>query len=147
MGNKEPKHGKEPKQEFFVLKMGEQRLICTPENTVGFLYENTEYDHIFYITEEDDEAYKGFHIFRSVLGEHFDKLVKKMIEKGYVVTNEEEISEGDLIAYKKAHNIIDEPKLHELTPREEKHYRFLEYLIEHDLLTDEDFHGTGELFI
>jgi hypothetical protein len=86
----------------FILNIGTEKLVCTPENTMGFLYENEDYDHIFYIISQEDDNMRGYHIFRHLLGNDFDILVRRMIDGGYVVENEEEISEADLCAYTKS---------------------------------------------
>lgn len=140
---------KEYRQQYFSIDLGKETIICTPDNTRAYLYENPEYDHLFYIKSEDDEGYYGYPLYRKHLGLQFDKVVKKMIKNGYEVTNEEAMTDLDWHNYYNAHpEKIPEPKTHELTPGEEKHYRFLEYLVEHNLLTDEDFRdGNGELFI
>ena len=44
----------------------------------------------------------GFHIFRHLLGDDFDILVRRMIDGGYAVNNEDEITDSDLSAYKKS---------------------------------------------
>lgn len=86
----------------FVLDTGKERLICTPENTLAFLYEEEKYDHIFYIVSQEEDTMRGFHIFRHLIPENFDILVRRMIDGGYAVSNEEEISADDLCAYKKS---------------------------------------------
>ena len=48
----------------------------------------------------------GFHIFRHLMPENFDILVRRMIDGGYAVSNEEEITERPLSAYKKSYLII-----------------------------------------
>ena len=93
---------RETRKPKFVLKVGDEQYVCTPDNTLAFLYEQPEYDHIFHITHEDEDSMRGYHIFRHLLGDNFDRLVKRMIDGGYGVSNEEEISDGDLSAYKKS---------------------------------------------
>lgn len=138
---------KEPKQQFFNLTINQESYVCTPENTEAYLYEDSKYDHIFHAIQDNEEGRFGFYLFRKHLS-GFDALVKRMINNGYEVVSENEPSENDLQNYFKNHpEDIPELETHELTPREEKHYRFLEFLIENDLLTDEDFIGDGELYI
>jgi hypothetical protein len=38
---------REPEIPKFVLNLGEEKVVCTPENTLAFLYEEEKYDHIF----------------------------------------------------------------------------------------------------
>ena len=95
-------HEREKEIPHFDLDTGKERLICTPENTLAFLYENSEYDHIFYIKSQEEDTMHGFHIFRHLLGDNFDQLVMKMINEGYAVSNEEEITKSDFEAYKKS---------------------------------------------
>ena len=98
-----PNHENKPELPSFILRIGEDKVECTPENTLGFLYEQQEFDHIFYVTQRnEDDTLHGFHIFRHLLGENFDILLKRMIDGGYAVSNEEEITESDLSAYKKS---------------------------------------------
>ena len=95
-------HERQPEIPKFILNIGEEKLICTPENTLAFLYEDNKYDHVFYVTYQDDEAMHGYHIFRHLLPEDFDNLVMRMIQGGFAVTNEDEITETDLTAFKKS---------------------------------------------
>ncbi len=93
---------REPELPKFILNIGEEKVVCTPENTLAFLYEDEKYDHIFYVIEESDDGMRGYHIFRHLMKNDFDILVRRMIDGGYAVNNEEEISESDLCAYKKS---------------------------------------------
>ena len=93
---------REPKSYAFSLEIGNERFICTAENTFGYLYTNTEYDHVFIKTNEDDGTMYGFHIFRHLMGDQFDKMLKKMIKNGFEVFSEEEPSEADLDAYQRS---------------------------------------------
>lgn len=95
-------HERQPEIPKFILNIGEEKLICTPENTLAFLYEEEKYDHIFYIVNQDEDTMHGFHIFRHLMPGNFDVLVRRMIDGGYAVSNEDEISEGDLCAFKKS---------------------------------------------
>lgn len=92
--------------QFFEIKNGKETLRCTPNNTWAWLYENPEHDHIFHGTEETEDGWNGYHIFRGEnnsgpLGEQFDGLIRRMILTGFEVTNEDEISESDLMAYRR----------------------------------------------
>ncbi len=93
---------KEPRTPSFILDTGKEKLICTPDNTMAFLYEDEKYDHIFYMTQQDEERMFGYHIFRHVLGDQFDTLVRRMINDGYIVNNEDELSELDFEAYNRS---------------------------------------------
>lgn len=90
------------KPPHFVMDIGREQLICTPDNTLAYLYENSEYDHIFYVVDEDEGDMRGYHIFRHLIPGAFDEIVMRMINNGYVVNNEEEITKNDLEAYKKS---------------------------------------------
>jgi len=139
------KHEREPQSYAFSLEIGNERFICTAENTFGYLYENTDYDHVFIKTNEDDGTMYGFHIFRHLLGDQFDKMIKKMIKNGFQVYSEDEPSEVDLEAYRRSKPV--ELETHEVSQRGENKINFLHYLLEHDLLTDEDFNGDGEMYL
>ena len=58
---------KEPRTPSFILDTGKEKLICTPDNTMAFLYEDEKYDHIFYIVNQDEDTMHGFHIFRHLM--------------------------------------------------------------------------------
>lgn len=92
----------EPKGYAFSLEINGNRFICTPDNTYGYLYQNTDYDHVFIKTGEDEGSMYGYHIFRHLMGDQFDKMLKKMIKNGFEVFSEEEPSEADLDAYQRS---------------------------------------------
>ncbi len=133
---------KEPK---FFLDLGERKLECRPENTLGFLYEEPKFDHIFFITENHEETMNGFFIFRATLGPKFNDVIHYMINNGYSVENMEEMSENDLNAYYKTFG--RELETHEVTQRGENKIAFLKYILEHEFMTAEDFDGNSELYI
>lgn len=135
----------EPDLPKFLLDIGEEKVVCTPENTIGSLYENEEHDYIFYITEETDEAVYGYYIFRHLLGKDFDILVKRMIEAGFAIESKNQISEQDYKAY--LASLPVEPTLAEITERQQHHIDFLHYLLEKELIIDEEFYWDGELYI
>lgn len=87
----------------FYLRYGDKELECVPENTEAYLYENPEFDHLFYITEETDEYKNGFRIWREMLGDRFDLVVKYMIDAGFAVESLEDIDECDLESYYKSY--------------------------------------------
>lgn len=93
---------REPKDPKFYIEIGEHSLECTHENTFAYLYDDDKYDHVFYKTREDEDVMHGYHIFRHLMPENFDILVRRMIDGGYAVSNEDEISEADLFAFKKS---------------------------------------------
>ena len=72
-----------PKYAKFYLDANGEKLECVPENTFCFLYEDTDFDHIFYVVEETEDGYNGFHFWREMLGDRFDALAKYMIDAGY----------------------------------------------------------------
>lgn len=87
---------REPQEPYaFIIESGDERLVCTPENTRAFLYENEKQDHLFYITGEDENTYYGFPIYRKHLPTTFDEVIKKMIQHGFLVENCDEMSESD----------------------------------------------------
>lgn len=96
-------HERQPEIPKFILNIGEEKIVCTPENTLAFLYEDNKYDHIFYITSKDeDDNMMGYHIFRHLMKNDFDILVRRMIDGGYAVSNEDGITEADLNAYQRS---------------------------------------------
>ena len=131
----------------FYLDANGEKLECVPENTFCFLYEDTDFDHIFYVVEETEDGYNGFHFWREMLGDRFDALAKYMIDAGYRVENEDELQECDKQAYFRSYpDKISLPQ-NELTPRQENRVKFLAYLLEKERLTADEFSGTGELHI
>ena len=137
----------EPKPEIpkFILNIGEEKVVCTPENTLAFLYEQQEYDHIFYVIENTEDGMRGFHIFRHLMGENFDILVRRMIDGGYAVSNEDEISEGDLCAYKKSlpdYYELKDPESEWGATKQEKARKWGEYVA---YLAEEIANGNTEL--
>ena len=131
----------------FYLDANGDKLECVPENTFAFLYEDTKFDHIFYVVEETDEGYNGLYIWREMLGERFETLVKYMIDANYVVENEDELMECDKQAYFRSYPEKISLPQSELTPRQENRVKFLAYLLEKERLTADEFSGTGELHI
>jgi len=139
------KHEREPQSYAFSLEIGNERFICTSENTFGYLYTNTDYDHIFIKTNEDDGTMYGFHIFRHVMGDQFDKMIKKMIKNGFEVYSEDEPNEVDMEAYRRSKPA--ELETHEVSQRGENKIAFLGYLLVNEHLTADDFKGDNELYI
>jgi len=140
-------HERQPEIPKFILNIGEEKVVCTPENTLAFLYEDNKYDHIFYVTQKDEEDNMiGYHIFRHLMPQNFDILVRRMIDGGYVVSNEDEISESDLCSYMKSLPV--EAHYQDLTERQEARVAFLGHLLATDQLTIKDFEdGNSELYI
>lgn len=134
MSEKEP-----PKYAKFHLEANGERLECVPENTFAFLYEDTRFDHIFYVTQETEEGFNGFYFWREMLGDRFDDLAKYMIDAGFSVENENELQECDRNAYFRSYpDKITLPQ-RELTPRQDGRVKWLGYLLTNELLTAEDF--------
>lgn len=133
---------KEPR---FTINTGEEKITCTPSNTHAYLYEDEQYDHLYYIKEETETGYLGYHIFRQLMGAQFDIIIKRMINDGYEVYSVDEISEEDLEAYYKACG--KPPETHEVSQRGENKIAFLKYILEKELLVADDFDGNSELYI
>lgn len=133
------------KDPHFFIDIGEKKLECRPENTLGFLYEENKYDHIFFIVENEEETMQGFFIFRATLGPKFDEVIYYMINNGYEVENCEELTENDYNAYIGAFGA--ELPTHEVSQRGENKIAFLKYILDQELLIADDFNGNSELFI
>ena len=84
----------------FSLEIGEQQFICTRDNTFGYLYENPDYDYVFIKTNEDEDTVYGYRIYRHLMEDQFDKMIKKMIKNDFTVYSEDKPDEEDLIAYR-----------------------------------------------
>ena len=128
-----------PKYAKFYLDANGERLECVPENTFAFLYEDTRFDHIFYVTQETEEGFNGFYFWREMLGDRFDDLAKYMIDAGFSVENENELQECDEQAYYKTYPEQIKLPTYELTPRQDGRVKWLGYLLTNELLTAEDF--------
>ncbi len=133
---------KEPR---FWLNIGETNLECTPANTLAYLHQDPKHDYLFYIIEQDEDTMNGHHIFRSQLKEQFDKVLSRMERDGYNIIDEEDLVDGDLRAYYRAHP--EEYPTHEVTQRGENKIAFLKYILDQELLIADDFNGNSELFI
>lgn len=94
---------REPQIYAFSIDTGNGHLICTPDNTEAYLYEDEKFDHIFHVTHEDEDHRYGYPIYRKHLGKHFDDVIKKMIKHEYNVYNAEEMTESDWINYYNAY--------------------------------------------
>ncbi len=135
---------KEPRPKSFWLEIGGQRLICTPENTQAYLYEDPTFDHIFHITSVTrDGIMNGYHIWRPMLGnEGFDNLVKFMINNQYEVESLDEPDDNDKQAFVNKYGEPEKPKLIEpveLTPRQDLFVRRMGEFLQKITVTAEDF--------
>jgi hypothetical protein len=83
----------------FYLEYEGKKIECVPENTEAYLYENPEFDHLFYITEETEDYKKGFRIWREMLGDRFDLVVKYMVDAGFDVESLDEPDECDMESF------------------------------------------------
>ncbi len=133
------------KDPHFFIDIGEKKLECRPENTLGFLYEDEKYDHLFFVVENEEETMQGFFLFRATLGSEFDNIIKYMINNGYEVENCEELTENDYNAYINAFGA--ELPTQEVTQRGENKIAFLKYILDQELLIADDFNGNSELYI
>lgn len=138
--NKQPERKPE-----MVINIGNQRLVCTPENTLAYLYEDQRFDHLFYVTEDNGKGeLSGYHLWRTMLDDMFDDAIHHMIATGYTVESLLEPDDCDRQAF--FNKFKDEPlepieliQPQELTPRQEafvaRHGEFLQTII----VTAEDF--------
>jgi hypothetical protein len=139
MGNKEPK----PKKTFW-LELGNKRIICTPDNTKAYLFEDPTFDHLFHITSvENNGNMNGFYIFRPMLGdEAFDNLVRHMIHHEFEVESLTEPDANDKQVYISKYGEPCKPKLLEpveLTPRQDEYVRNMGRFLQEITVTAEDF--------
>jgi hypothetical protein len=134
-----------PKQPDMLLEIGNQRLHCTPENTFGYLYEDTRFDHLFFVTKQrDDGVMEGYHIWRPMLEDMFDDAIHHMIDTGYEVESLFEPDENDKNAFfaKYKNEPLEPPKLIEpveLTDRLERYVTNTGLFLQHIVVTAEDF--------
>jgi len=145
MSEKEPKNT--PR---FWLNLNGERRECTPDNTLAFIHENEEHDHIYLIDGEEEGAYIGRFVWRDFIqegGQAFDDMIKYMINQGYVVEDNGTLDENDMKAYLLAHPDKISVKTYDVTPRQMGRVAFLAYILGNGHLTPDDFSGTGELHI
>lgn len=140
---------KEPKQVGFNIDNYGEMLHCTPDNTIGYVFDDPEQDHIFYIKEESGEGAFGYHIFRGNLKSSFDQMIDYMRANDFQVYDDAEFTEGDQQALNKYKALITikEYEARELSKRQKAKVKFLRYILKKELLIDEDFVGKGELYI
>lgn len=140
--NKEPN---QEKRRLFWLELGGKRLICTPENTQGYLFEDQTFDHLFHITSvENDGTMNGYHIFRPMLGdEAFDNLVRHMINNGFDVDSLDEPDENDRRIYVEKYGEPNKPieliQPVELTDRQERFVENYGKFLQSIVVTADDF--------
>lgn len=132
------------KQRSFWLEIGGKRLICTPENTSAYLYEDPTYDHLFHTTSLDEHGNRnGFYIFRPMVGDTgFDNLVRHMINNDFEVESLNEPDANDRAVYNSKYGEPCKPKLIEpveLTDRQEKYVRNYGRFLQEIVVTTEDF--------
>jgi len=97
--NKEPKGERNERFAKFYLDYEGKKMECVPENTEAYLYEEPEFDHLFYVIEETEEYRKGFRIWREMLGERFDLVAKYMVDAGFTVESLDEVAQEDADSY------------------------------------------------
>lgn len=94
--NMSEKEKSSEKPGFFINIDTENKIYCTPTNSVAYLHEDPQYDHLFYkIDENEDGNERGFYFFRSFVGDNFDLMIKYMIINGYAVENNIDVSSTD----------------------------------------------------
>ena len=144
----------QPRRNKYYIEWNGENIYFTPENTMIYLHKyEPHYDHIFVDLDPDAEASEsGVYIWR-ITHENFDEMVAELLRNGvWQKPDLEFATKLDKQSFDR-HGLVlppapEIPPLEELLPRKEAHARFLEYLIENDYLTDEEFaSGNGELYI
>lgn len=127
---------------------------ATPENSMIFLHHDPEhhkYDHVFIQLEGDEEdlgAY-GFRPLDPEKSEKWEQYVLMMMESGWHdnVIWQDKVSNFDREVYERHHPPQIEIIPQDLTPRQERIVSYLGHLLESEILTANDFHGEGDLYI
>lgn len=133
-----------------------REVICHRQNTSAFIHSEEPWgDHLFiHYPPIDDEEERGDYVFREQIS-NFDEIVSRMIASDWAVIENERINEDDLEAYEefkamKQRNLEMADKIKNeitLTDRQENLANFFGYLLLHERLAIEDFHGEGNLYI
>ena len=135
--------------EQFSFEMDDgSEFEISPQNTFGFVHqhpEDADFDHIFFMTGQDEEGNPvGKYMWRDKC-EDLDAAVEQLEDLDYVVFHPERVAEEDRTAYFRTHPA--ELKIVALTMRMGHRVDFLGYLLQHDHLTPDDFLRDGELYI
>ena len=139
----------EPREQpnFKIDNFGEI-LDCTPENTYAYLYEDPDHDHIYFVKEETDDGLFGYHIFRHSI-KNFDNLISFMDSNEFTIFADKDFTEDDQRAFDRSTSakLANEYQNRELTEHQKHKLEFLHYILEKELLIDDDFKGKGDLYI
>lgn len=132
-------------------------VICNKFNTAAFIHSEEPWgDHLFiHHPEVDGVPEHGDYVFREQLS-NFDEIVMRMDASDWNIIESDKLNEDDLEAYEefkaiKQKNLERAQKINApeivLTPRQENLAGFVAYLLLHEHLTAQEFHGSGDLFI
>lgn len=132
------------RQNFIRFQLGDELFESRPDNTLIFLHgeADEEFDH-FYLMP-DPETDEGYFVFRKS-AEHFDIMVDSCRDWGYTIIEKERAADSDRDVYFKIFPVEYKPI--ELTMRQERRVRFLNYLLHHGKLVPEDFEVEGDLYL
>jgi hypothetical protein len=137
-----------PDQDPLIFHFNDAAFEANPHNTMGFIHQHEEdsmFDHIFMFTNDDPEVpEKGYYAWRNGI-EDFDEVIETMREYGFTILEQNKVAPHDREAYFMSHSA----ELKTVTPtlRQERRIQYLSYILEHNVLTVEDFLREGELFI
>lgn len=136
-------------------------IKCHRQNTSIWTFTDTKVpgiDHVYIDTSKDRHRPTAVHIFEREMmeanqEEQWYQLLEGLGRVGCETYIETEPSDQDLAVYiRKFGEIkiigeVKEPEPHELTPRQQARVAWLEYMLDHDLLIPQTFHGEGALEI
>ncbi len=143
---------------FYIETPNGIRFECTPENTIAFVFsEEPQYNGIF-IHEEDKNGEVTGNCFWEESFPNFDQLIEWMLGYEYQVIKTDKAGEPIKEAYRQQHNrpeaseefvatVVDNDPDKHLTPRQGRRVDFLGYILEHDLLTADDFYSEDDSII
>jgi hypothetical protein len=145
--NQEPEHTK-----FYVPIEGKE-IYLGPDNSTIYthLYE-PHFDHIFLELDpsEDNEARQGYFLWRLKHKDHFDRMVKALLELQANHRQNEFATEQDKETFIRQGLELPqfkEPEPETLTPRQVNLVDFMAYLLLHEQLSADDFKGEGDLYL
>jgi hypothetical protein len=96
----------DPQDPKFVITIDDEKLVCTPQNTLAFVHSEgfKDVDHIFrHLVELDDEEEQGVFVWRKSFGVIFNDLVASMVEVGFTVIEHDEPEDFDWGWYVRTH--------------------------------------------
>ncbi len=121
------------------------RFECTPDNTTVFRYsDEPQYDMLFIQQQREDDTVDRVCFWREFLPS-FDQAVEWMSHHQYLIIEGDIAPDSIKQLYQKHEQKKALQQQPDLAPSEEHHVGFLRYLLEHNLLTPDDFENEDTI--